>query len=391
MSRVGRALGGLGYHLRLLSLNSRRIVSRPMVRGIPDVRLVSVPAADGEHRIPVARRLLGAYRRAVEDQPRAKLQAPVEDMWTFLVKRELGDLLEILEAGDAEKLADFLLHFGGRFTWFGGLTLSIDGFNRRRDKTSVALSYLDKLVCLAEALGVLSVENPEQHGQWGWNIHTNVDRLVLELEQAIGIAIAPPSGAIHTFGIESIRGPIHYRHMNSLYAALRIRDLMQQGGAICEYGGGLGIVAYYANMLGLRDYTIFDLPIINVFAGNFLMNTLGTDAVRLYGDDPMPDRVNVLPYWACVDAPDKNFELSLNQDSFPEIESSLVIEYLHQIERTTKRGFLSINQEAGAPMGSKPQNLVSQLVRENSSMRRAYRMKYWIREGYVEEFYEIVR
>ena len=360
-----------------------------MVRGIPDVRLVSTPAADGEQRVPAARRLLAAYRKAVEDQSGAKLNSPAEDLWTFLVKREFGELLGILEDGDAESLAEFFLNFGGRYTPFGGVTLSLDGFNRFRDNVSVSLSYLDKLICLAEAVGVLSVENPEQHGQWGWNIHTNVDRLIGELEQAIGIAVAPPVGAIHTFGIESMRGPIHYRHMNSLYAALRIKDITRGGGPICEYGGGLGLVAYYAYKLGMMDYTIFDLPIINVFAGNFLMNALGMDAVRVYGEDALPGRVNVLPFWACADAADKSFELSLNQDSFPEIESTLVVEYLHEIERTTTGGFLSINQEACAPMGSQPQNLVSQLVLENSSMRRAYRMKYWIREGYVEELYDI--
>jgi len=361
-----------------------------MVRGIPNVRLVSAPAVDSEHRIPVARRLIAAYRQAMKDQPTAKLQAPIDDLWTRLVEREFAILLAILEAGDAEKLADFLFHFGRQYTWFGGLTLSIDGFNRRRDNVSVAISYLDKLICLAEAVGVLAVENPEQLGEWGWNIHSDVDRVVGELEQAIGIELTPPAGVIHTFGIESIRGPIHYRHMNSLYAALRLRDLAPGGGSICEYGGGLGLVAYYANKLGFRNYTIFDLPIVNVFAGNFLMNALGPDAVRLYGEDALPDRVSVLPYWACVDSADKSFELSLNQDSFPEIEPELVIQYLDQIERSTTRGFLSINQEACASMGSKRQNSVPQLIRPRSSMRRAYRMKYWIREGYVEELYDVL-
>jgi hypothetical protein len=49
---------------------------------------------------------------------------------------------------------------------------------------------------------------------------------------------------------------------------------------------------------------------------------------------------------------------------------------------------LSINQEAQAPAGSVPQNLVSDLFAEAGGFRRALRMRDWVRVGYVEEVYE---
>ena len=55
--------------------------------------------------------------------------------------------------------------------------------------------------------------------------------------------------------------------------------------------------------------------------------------------------------------------------------------------RTTVSYFLSINQEAQAPMGPRTQNSVPAIVSVFPGFRRLYRMKYWIREGYVEELY----
>ncbi len=370
---------------------SRSIVTHPLVKGMPRIALASQLAIDRPERLAIARRLIKAYALANADEGGAKLQLPQDDLWTHLINKEFNQLLQILKSEDAEALSKYLLHFGEQYTWFGGLTLSVDGFNQQRDPSSIALSYLDKLVCLAESEGVLPLENPEQSALWGENLYADVDKILDGLEKAIGISVVPPTGAVPITGIDTNRGPLHYRHINSLYAALRIKALLPDNGAICEYGGGLGIVAYYANKLNFRDYTIFDLPLVNVFAGHFLMNTLGSEAVRLYGEDSRAATVNVLPYWQCMDAPSGFYALTLNQDSFPEIAPSLVLDYLRQIERTTHTYFLSINQEAEAPMGTRSQNSVPALMRSFDHFHRAYRMNYWIREGYAEELYELRR
>lgn len=367
-------------------------VVHPLVKGMPKVALTSQQAIDRPGRLPIARRLIKAYTRAKADEGGAKLQPPQDDLWTNIIDKEFQQLLQILNAEDAEALSRYLLHFGEQYTWFGGLTLAVDGFNnKQRDPSSIALSYLDKLVCLAESEGVLSLENPEQSKKWGENLYVDVNELLDGIEKAIGISVAPPIGAVPITGIDTNRGPLHYRHFNSLYAALRIKALLPGNGAICEYGGGLGLVAYYANKLGFPFYTIFDLPLVNVFAGHFLMNTLGAGAVRLYGEDSQTANVNVLPYWQCMTFPSGVYSLTLNKDSFPEIAPKLVLEYLRQIERTTTKYFLSINQEARASMGSRRQNSVPALMRSFEHFHRVYRMKYWIREGYVEELYELRR
>lgn len=369
--------------------NSRSILAHPLVQGMPKIALTSQLATDRPDRIPIAKRLIDAYRRARADQASAKLQPPQNDLWTNLVAAEFKQLLQILQAEDAHALAEYLMHFGEQYTWFGGLTLSVDGLNHMRDPSSVALSYLDKLVCLAESIGVLTLESPEQSVSWGRNMYLPPDEILQRIEQAIGISVATPAGVVPVTGLNTNRGPLHYRHFNSLYAALRIKALLPEGGAVCEYGGGLGVVAYYAYQLGYREYTIFDLPLVNVFAASFLMNTLGPQAVRLYGEDMPAATVHVLPYWDCMTVPSEVYALSLNQDSFPEIDDSLVREYVRQIQRTTTRFFLSINQEAEAAMGTRKQNSVPFLMREFNAFHRTYRFQYWVREGYAEELYEL--
>ncbi len=372
-------------------VGSRRIIAHPLAKGRPGIALVSQPAVDRPERLQMAQRLIKAYALSEADQRTAELQPPQDDLWIDLINTEFKQLLQILKSEDVDALSKYLLHFGEQYTWFGGLTLTVDGFNQQQDPSSIAVSYLDKLVCLAEAEGVLALENPEQTKLWGENLYVDVNELLDGIEKAIGISVAPPAGAVPVTGIDTNRGPLHYRHFNSLYAALRIKALLPDKGAVCEYGGGLGIVAYYAHKLGFRDYTIFDLPLVNVFSGHFLMSTLGAEAVCLYGEDSRATAVNVLPYWQCMSVSDGAYSLALNQDSFPEIDPQLVREYIRQIERTTAKYFFSINQEAQASMGSQKQNSVPALMRGFADFHRVYRMKYWIREGYVEELYELRR
>lgn len=371
------------------NFTSRRIVVHPLVKGMPNVILDFKKAIDNPQRLSIARRLIKAYSVAKKSEGSTALHLPKNDLWTGLVEKEFAPLLGILKSEDATGLAKFLLYFGEKYTWFGGVTLSVDGFNYNKKASLVALSYLDKLVCLAESLGVLPLENPEQLGRWGKNIYVDVNEIIDGIEREIGIALLPPYGSVPVTGIDTKRGPLHYRHINSLYAALRVRSLIPDQGSICEYGGGLGLVAYYANALGCPNYTIFDLPLINLFAGNFLIHTLGADAVRLFGEESQTAKVQVLPYWECMNVHDGAYSLALNQDSFPEIDPTLVFAYLRQIKRTTTMYFLSMNQEGQASMGSRSQNAVPDLLRGFPDFQRVYRMKYWVREGYVEELYKL--
>ena len=368
------------------------ILSHPRLRGIPSVDLVEQPAVNGPERIHATRRLLKAYKIAHAEEASIPIGPAEDDLWTNLVTSTFGQLLQILDADDPEALANYLLHFGETYTWFGGLTFSLDAYVRSEDRSRVALTYFDKLICLAESLGVLPVEHPE-HGRWGQNLYLDIADTIRGIETVLGISIAPPLGAVHVVGIKTPHGVFHYRHLNAIYTAHRLHTLLsKEGGAVCEYGGGLGVVALYARRMGISDYTLIDIPLTNLFAGHFLINSIGAQAVSLYGETQRPDSIKILPFWKCLDAPNDAFRISINQDSFPEVDEALVRRYLREIGRTTQEYFLSINHEAQSTMTPTRQQLnISTILKDYANFTRQYRSRYWLREGYLEELYKVAR
>jgi hypothetical protein len=217
-----------------------------------------------------------------------------------------------------------------------------------------------------------------------------VEDVVDRIEHALGISIRPPVGILPVSGLALDGGALHYRHINALYTAVRVRDLTSPGDAVGEFGGGIGLLALYLRRLGRPDVTIYDLPLVNALAAYFLMGALGEDAVCLEGEPDQPTAVKVKTGESCFLARDQGFALSVNQDSFPEIDESIVRDYLGQIRRTTSRYFLSINHEVEHIKAGDAKHLnVSTLVAGEPGFHRFYRMPYWLRRGYVEELYTV--
>jgi hypothetical protein len=211
-----------------------------------------------------------------------------------------------------------------------------------------------------------------------------VNDLISKIEQALSISVDTPLGIIHTDGLKADKGIFHYRHINSIYSAARISQLAAAGGPICEIGGGLGLTALYARRLGFLDYTILDLPITCLLAGNYLIQALGGDAVSLYGEGDVGHSVKILPYWDYTNLPNKKFSATINQDSFPEISDDLIHQYILEISRTTSDFFISINHEGFDP------RTVHNFTKNNADFKRISRSKCWVREGWVDEIFKIV-
>jgi hypothetical protein len=84
------------------------LICHPIVKGVPDVELVDVPATDGPERQASARRLLNAWKLASAEEPTSAFERADGDLWTNLVREELGELLDICAADDAHALASSL-------------------------------------------------------------------------------------------------------------------------------------------------------------------------------------------------------------------------------------------------------------------------------------------
>jgi hypothetical protein len=111
----------------------------------------------------------------------------------------------------------------------------------------------------------------------------------------------------------------------------------------------------------------------------------------LWGEQAHQARVNVFPWWAFESIPEKSLTLVVNQDSMPEIDKDISLNYLNLIKKKTSGYFLSINQEGRAPnTNARAQSVIYELVDAAGGFRRLSRERDWMREGYVAETYQIV-
>lgn len=149
--------------------------------------------------------------------------------------------------------------------------------------------------------------------------------------------------------------------------------------------GGSGRVANWAHRLGIPEYTIIDLPQINVIQGFYLMSSLGGDSVQLFGESKSaPIKiVSNTAYRQTVNT--SKFDIVFNQGSLPEMSQEVAIEYLKWIA-ASRKNLISINHE-NQPRGTEGdrQNRVSSLFLEIKEYGLIQHQQYWLRRGYALE------
>ena len=146
---------------------------------------------------------------------------------------------------------------------------------------------------------------------------------------------------------------------------------------ILEIGGGLGRTAFYANELGLCDYTLIDIPLAMVSQGYFLGCGLGPEAIAFDGEGgAAAGRLRLLPPDTFLDA-NEQYDIVLNADSLTEFDLAVASRYVDKI-RDCAGAFLSINHEYN-------KFRVRDLLQPELRRGRYQRVPYWMRRGYVEE------
>ena len=232
---------------------------------------------------------------------------------------------------------------------------------------------------LTEAMGVVKVDNPERYYQIRSTIE--VEELLTRIENKLGWRVEFPNPYPNEYGLWTERGVASFRAVQALYQAWRIKK--ELGGkawtGVMEIGAGLGRTAYYANKLGLKDYTIIDLPLVNVSQAHFLMSILRPGVVGLYNENIEGKEIRILPAQAFEQEVKKgrNYDLVLNTDSLTEMDKEVAIKYWQGIKQIAKV-FVSINHE-----GNKFS--VRDIMAGDKDVDSYIRYPYWMRTGYVEE------
>lgn len=307
-------------------------------------------------------------------------------VWAPLLQDFQQAFAEALSAGDSQAVAGELAGLGRAKIsqgFFGGARQHERARNKQFSDRLARWTY-DKLLSLAEAVGAVRLENPE-NGVWGENPRRDPAQLFRDIQEILDTDLSPPAHIGGYLGIDAGHELIlHMRMLDSIHAAWRLRQFADALGfgrdaRIAEIGGGAGLNAYYALRLGLKHYRLFDLPTMNAVQAYVLAGS-GHD-VSLHGEAEKP--VAVLRGSAFAALEPGSIDILFNADSLPEIEHGAAVGYLADAGRLGVRHILSINQEAGLP----GQTSVPELLEEAGGYRLAARHRHWLRAGYVEEHY----
>lgn len=342
-------------------------------------------------------RVIAAYKTArAHERAMSPDEKPAGDLWAEIAQGSHAEFEMLLDNEDVRAAAGVLVNVmhhrvsNGLNADAGRLTYEVAA--SPADATGLATTIADRFVALAEALGVLCVEFPEW-GRWGENIYLDLGEVYANVERAIGFSLAIPE-CCGMYGVRAGRHVVHPMMPYHAYACWRMFDVLDGAASpsICEIGGGYGGCAYYADQHAIDRYVIIDLPLINAIQGFFLLKTCGAQRVRLYGESDGGAPLQVLPYWMMANMPAKCFDLVFNQESLPEIDPPCAQGYVTDIARTSRRWFLSINQESQGGAGAEgfQHGVVFKMVEAHGGFRRRRRYPLWVRRGEVEELYEVM-
>ena len=388
---AGARVGVTPYNWQLLRSTRRWSWHVAVPERVPRPPWHARPARQpGPADVALCERLILAYTAALGGRPAGE---QASGMWRWIYEQRQLALAKILERRDAPALAaELAVMF--RKTFMLGLAPGSLGSHSESalGRRIWRIKTLDGLVSLAEALGVVKVEGPEQAAA-GSAFDGGLEQLAERIEAALDLSIDfPDVGA--PYGLAIGRRLLTIESPEQIYSAVRIdQALVSQlrGRAlaaprIVEIGGGYGATCLWFLRGGRSPerYVIVDLPIVNVLQGYFLSQALGDGAVSLFGEPPA--RVVIAPDSA-LDSVDVPYDVLVNKDSMPELPEARIKEYLRWASRTCEGIFFSCNQESAAPFLGEPQGLVPQAVATTGAFARVRRDESWVRRGYVEEIY----
>lgn len=358
--------------------------------------------ADSARVLPTRRelefceRLITAYSRSIRDLQAAPAAGP--DIWTYSASTIHRPFIRLLEAGSVEDVALQLCNMHSQAIAHG-LSVGDEGYRVMKLSQEAGGHYarrvLDSLLTLNEAIGTVSIENPEQ-GAWGLSANLDADDLIDRANQFFGFSIVPALCDGEQLGLGTAHGILGLRDLFSLYLGFRLKTLADLHGLsrqpICEIGSGIGRLLHYLGKFGFTRIWSYDLPYVQVLAAFETMKSLGGDRVALYGESREDAVAVFMPAFRFGNADDERFAITVNQDSMPEIDEAVVMHYLSAIKSVTSNFFVSVNHESRPPgHHGFTQHSVSNLVARVGGFSRVKRDRFWLRKGYVEEVYSVVR
>ncbi|MDG2529914.1 hypothetical protein [Caulobacter endophyticus] len=321
-------------------------------------------------------RLLGriktAYRSAI-----ATATPSQSELWSAISQRSAAVHEALVHDDRDEELRALLTDPGKHFLFYGFDNLFKDDIEHLQNPAvrSGRIAQINTLLSqLTDALGCRLYNEEFGAGHWATSLRPPTAPACLDaVRERVGEVHFPnPFPSEH--GLPTPSGIVTYRAIHAIYQAVRTKALSNRfGRRVVEVGGGLGRSAFYSQALGIRDYTIIDLPLTGVAQALFLAAALGENRITLAGEARVEGAVAILPPTAIGRL---KFDLLVNVDSVTEMSRAEADGYAAEARRSFA-AILSINHEANTHTAAE---VFGVTMRETRS-------PYWLRPGYTEEVY----
>lgn len=294
---------------------------------------------DGQDDPVILKRIIAAYKQAKVKQKSAGEAFNVSNEWLSIYERNLGPVMKALLSENVAELQRMYQNFFRDPCSSGLLGLPINIPNLFTGG-AIKQKFREYILC----------DVSHRYDLWKKRTGNRYSAAVLS---------APLVGNPYGYTMDGvfIRGGADYQHYYAHAIAELVGSSKEQ--IVAELGGGFGGLAYYL----IRDnpqmtYVGFDLPEATALASYYLMRSLPSVAIRLYGETELsaealttPGFV-LMPSFEIVKMPLKSTTVSFNSYSLAEMSPATAHVYLDQIARITSGYFLHVNHNRNAVLSA---------------------------------------
>jgi len=273
-------------------------------------------------------RICTAYIKAVKQQQFAPVAYKATDWWQEVRKRSLGPVTQALLTRDIDALRRMYRNFF-RDPCSAGLLGAPYGMSKAYFGGNIKDIY--RHFYLSHVLFRFDYWKAQTDGHFA-------------LHDLAGPGIGNPFGVLIDGTHISVGS--EYAH----YCAHRVDSFLDSGAAtVAEIGGGFGGMAYYL----LRDragvkYLDFDIPESIALASYYLLKAFPHLTFLLYGEEDLTNEaiaradVVLMPVFELATMPSQRVDITFSSHAMSDISSEAMVEYLNNIDRTTRGCLLYI-------------------------------------------------
>jgi hypothetical protein len=316
-------------------------------------------------------------------------------VWGDILNKQ-SSLANILNSSDSTQLAKYLnsapSNAIGRGVLQGDLETKL--LQRSRKYRNLAAKITRRRIeAVLEAQGYKSILNPEQ-GQWEGIGEKELASMLSDFEHNLDCSLSPPNIFAGLFEISLGAYRFNQVDLMSLNSALAVRRVMSDKSLqrIVEIGGGSGRFAYYCLKLGLGPIYIIDLPHVLILQYWYLSKALPASKIRFnHSSDSSSADIVLVPNSKMNSIDSKQIEMVFNQDSFAEMPTDIVKQYLDWIALNKDSLIFSINHESKpfSNYGGEQQINIFEVLSSDNRFKLLSRELDWVRRGYVRSIFRV--